>query len=77
MEPLQDVYLNTDIEIDFRPETANGESSLPYSAHTGTYSDINVYFSGEMLRISIMYLVTMPDQHTWQDFLQFLFMNLT
>ena len=25
MEPLADVYLNTDIEIDFRPEAANGE----------------------------------------------------
>ena len=28
MEPLADVYLNTDIEIDFRPEAANGEFSL-------------------------------------------------
>ena len=28
MEPLADVYLNTDIEIDFRPEAANGELSL-------------------------------------------------
>ena len=26
MEPLQDVYLNTDVEIDFRPEAANGET---------------------------------------------------
>ena len=28
MEPLHDVYLNTDIEIDFRPETANGMLSV-------------------------------------------------
>ena len=47
MEPLHDVYLNTDIEIDFRPETANGMLSLTQSALTGIYSDENVYFSGE------------------------------
>ena len=28
MEPLADVYLNTDIEIDFRPEAANGETQM-------------------------------------------------
>ena len=46
MEPLQDVYLNTDIEIDFRPETANGMMYLPHSA-TGIYLDTSVFFSGE------------------------------
>ena len=42
MEPLHDVYLNTDIEIDFRPETANG--MLYYKL---VFSQIKTFISPE------------------------------